>query len=60
MKSRLDFHPKFVASLASYSKERFLKDLMAGSGAKITKILDASGNEITDQKAPRKNYLDLE
>ena len=30
MKSRLDFHPKFVASLASYSKERFLKDLMAG------------------------------
>ena len=37
-----------------------VKDLMAGSGAKITKILDASGNEITDQKAPRKNYLDLE
>ena len=42
----------------TYSEQ--VKDLMAGSGAKITKILDASGNEITDQKAPRKNYLDLE
>ena len=30
MKSTLDFHPKFLASLASYSKEKFTKDLMAG------------------------------
>ena len=29
MKSTLDFHPKFLASLASYSKEKFTKDLMA-------------------------------
>ena len=36
------------------------KDALAGSGAKIVKITDASGNEITDQKQPRKNYLDLE
>lgn len=36
------------------------KDALAGSGAKIVKITDASGNEITNQKQPRKNYLDLE
>ena len=36
------------------------KDALAGSGAKIVKITDASGNEITDQKQPKKNYLDLE
>ena len=36
------------------------KDALAGSGAKIVKIMDASGNEITDQKQPKKNYLDLE
>ena len=42
----------------TYSEQ--VKDLVAGSGAKVVKITDASGNEITDQKAPRKNYLDLE
>ena len=36
------------------------KDALAGSGAKIVKITDASGNEITNQKQLRKNYLDLE
>ena len=36
------------------------KDALAGSGAKIVKITDASGKEITDQKRAKKNYLDLE
>ena len=36
------------------------KDALAGSGAKIVKITDASGKEITDQKQAKKNYLDLE
>ncbi len=36
------------------------KDALAGSSGKIVKITDASGNEITNQKQPRKNYLDLE
>ena len=35
-------------------------DALAGSGAKIVKITDASGKEITDQKQTKKNYLDLE
>lgn len=36
------------------------KDALAGSGAKIVKITDASGKEITDAKQAKKNYLDLE
>lgn len=42
----------------TYSEQ--VKDLLAGSGAKVTKIMDVNGNEIADRKAPRKNYLDLE
>ncbi len=42
----------------TYSEQA--KDILAASGAKVVKITDASGNEITNQKAPRKNYLDLE
>ena len=36
------------------------KDALAGSGAKIVKITDASGQEITHAKQAKKNYLDLE
>lgn len=42
----------------TYSEQ--MKDLLAGSGAKVAKITDVNGNEITDQKPSRKNYLDLE
>ena len=45
---------------AGQSYSDLAKDALAGSGAKIVKITDASGNEITDQKQPKKNYLDLE
>lgn len=42
----------------TYSEQ--VKDLVAASGAKVVKITDASGNEISDQKPSRTNYLDLE
>lgn len=37
-----------------------VKNLLGGSGATVTRIVDASGKEISNQKQPKKNYLDRE
>ena len=57
MKSRLDFHPKFVASLASYSKERFLKDLMAGIIVGIVALPLAIAFGIASGVSPEKGLI---
>lgn len=57
MKSRLDFHPKFVASLANYSKERFLKDLMAGIIVGIVALPLAIAFGIASGVSPEKGLI---
>ena len=57
MKSRLDFHPKFVASLASYSKEKFLKDLMAGIIVGIVALPLAIAFGIASGVSPEKGLI---
>ena len=57
MKSRLDFHPKLVASLASYSKERFLKDLMAGIIVGIVALPLAIAFGIASGVSPEKGLI---
>lgn len=57
MKSRLDFHPKFVVSLASYSKERFLKDLMAGIIVGIVALPLAIAFGIASGVSPEKGLI---
>lgn len=57
MKSRLDFHPNFVASLASYSKEKFLKDLMAGIIVGIVALPLAIAFGIASGVSPEKGLI---
>ena len=57
MKSRLDFHPKFVASLANYSRERFLKDLMAGIIVGIVALPLAIAFGIASGVSPEKGLI---
>ena len=56
MKSTLDFHPKFLASLASYSKEKFTKDLMAGIIVGIVALPLAIAFGIASGVSPEKGH----
>ena len=57
MKSTLDFHPKFLASLASYSKEKFTKDLMAGIIVGIVALPLAIAFGIASGVSPEKGLI---
>lgn len=57
MKSTLDFHPKFFASLRRYSKEKFLKDLMAGIIVGIVALPLAIAFGIASGVSPEKGLI---
>ena len=57
MKSTLDFHPKFLASLASYSQEKFTKDLMAGIIVGIVALPLAIAFGIASGVSPEKGLI---
>ena len=57
MKGALDFHPEFFNSLKNYSKERFLKDLMAGVIVGIVALPLAIAFGISSGVSPEKGLI---
>ncbi len=57
MKKTLDFHPKLFAALADYSKEKFMKDLMAGIIVGIVALPLAIAFGIASGVSPEKGLI---
>ncbi len=57
MKGTLDFHPKFLAAFAGYSKEKFMKDLMSGIIVGIVALPLAIAFGIASGVSPEKGLI---